>query len=115
MEILGLVFVGTSSSRHVEMGRFCRDVLGMTPVRDSGVSGDLFALPDQSRFAVVEEWEPGVGGRTIGLLVHAVDVAAAELHAAGVETDDVHENERQRYVHFTAPDGQLYELVEDKE
>ena len=63
---------------------------------------------------MVDEWEPGVGGRTIGFLVSDVAAAAAELQAAGVETDEVHETDRQRYVHFTAPDGKLYELVEEK-
>lgn len=115
MEILGLVFVGTSSAQRAEMAAFCRNVLGMNPADDSGVSGDLFELSDDSRFAVVDEWEPGLGGRTIGFLVRDVEVAAAELRSAGVETDDVQENDRQRYVHFTAPDGQLYELVEQKD
>ena len=115
MEILGLVFVGTSSAQHAEMGVFCRDVLGMTPVRDSGVTGALFELPDDSRFAAVDEWEPGVGGRTIGFLVSDIEQAAAELLAAGTKVDEVQENDRQRYVHFTAPDGLLYELVEEKD
>jgi glyoxylase I family protein len=114
MEILGLVFVGTASAQQTEMAAFCRDVLGMTAAQDSGVTGALFELPDDSRFAVVEEWEPGVGGRTIGFLVRDVVAAAAELRAAGTETDAVQENDRQKYVHFTAPDGQLYELVEEK-
>jgi hypothetical protein len=28
--------------------------------------------------------------------------------------DEPAENERQRYVHFRAPDGKLYELVEER-
>ena len=40
--------------------------------------------------------------------------AATELRAAGIATDDeVSSSARQRYVHFRAPDGQLYELVEE--
>lgn len=114
MDVLGLVFVGTSTALHDDMGAFCRDVLGMAPAHDSGVTGSLFALPDGSRFAVVDEWEPDVGGRTIGFLVRDVEEAAAELRRAGVETDPVQGNDRQRYVHFTAPDGRLYELVEER-
>jgi hypothetical protein len=38
----------------------------------------------------------------------------AELRGAGVVTDDVAETESQRYVHFRAPDGQLYELVQQR-
>jgi hypothetical protein len=36
-----------------------------------------------------------------------------ELRAAGVEVDqEISSNARERYVHFRAPDEQLYELVE---
>jgi glyoxylase I family protein len=51
--------------------------------------------------------------RTVGFLVDDLDAAVEELRAAGIETDDeVSVNERWRYLHFRAPDGQLYELVE---
>ena len=57
--------------------------------------------------------EDGPAGRTVGLLVRDLDAAVAELRAAGVPTDDdVSGNERERYIHFWAPDGQLYELIE---
>jgi hypothetical protein len=36
------------------------------------------------------------------------------LRAAGIDVDDTHENERFRYAHFRAPDGKLYELVEQR-
>lgn len=46
--------------------------------------------------------------------VLGLDVAWARLRAAGIETDDeVSSNETQRYVHFRAPDGRLWELVEE--
>ena len=42
-----------------------------------------------------------------------LDAAIVELRAADVEVDDtIAANERVRYVHFRAPDGRLYELVE---
>ena len=41
------------------------------------------------------------------------EAATDELRAAGVDVDDeIAANERFRYVHFRAPDGRLYELVE---
>ena len=49
---------------------------------------------------------------SLGFLVASLDEAVAELHAAGVATDPPATNEVDRYVHFTAPDGHLYELVE---
>ena len=52
--------------------------------------------------------------RSIGFLVEDLDAAVAELRAAGYAVDDPAQNERQRYVHFRAPDGHLYELVEDR-
>ena len=46
-------------------------------------------------------------------VVADLDIALAELRAAGVWTDEAAENERYRYAHFRPPDGQLYELVEE--
>jgi len=50
----------------------------------------------------------------IGFLVDDLDGAVAELHAAGVETDGIAGNARRRYTHSGAPDGKLYELVEER-
>ena len=47
-------------------------------------------------------------------LVDDLDAAAVELRAAGVVLGGVGENGRERYAHFRAPDGELYELVERK-
>jgi glyoxylase I family protein len=76
------------------------------------MDADVFDLPDGTSLAVTDG-DDGEAGRTIGLLVDDLDGAVAELRAAGVRTDDeVSGNERERYLHFWAPDGQLYELVE---
>lgn len=112
MRITGLGFVGTRTGARVEMAGFVRDVLGLVPADVSGVDADLFELPDGSSFAVAPADEPR-GERTVGFFVEDLDVAAAELRSAGVDIDDeIAANERFRYVHFRAPDGQLYELVE---
>ena len=79
-------------------------------VADGGA--DFFALRDGSRFAVAGPREAGETSRTIGFLVADLDEAVAELRAAGVDADDPDGNERLRYAHFRAPDGKLYELVE---
>ena len=55
----------------------------------------------------------GSTDRSIGFRVETLDDAIAELRSAGVEVDEPAENDRQRYAHFRAPDGRLYELVED--
>lgn len=115
MEILGLVFAGTATERRPEMAAFLADVLGLERVEVGGVEADLFALPDGSAFAVADPREMGDTSRTIGLRVADLDAAARELRAAGVEVDEEFgANERWRYLHFRAPDGRLYELVEER-
>jgi catechol 2,3-dioxygenase-like lactoylglutathione lyase family enzyme len=112
VRITGLVFVGTRTDARPEMAGFVRNVLGLVPDDISGVDADMFVLADGSSFAVAAA--DGLRGeRTVGFLVEDLDVAVAELRAAHVEIDDqIAANERFRYVHFRAPDGQLYELVE---
>ena len=114
MRILGLVFAGTATARRDEMARFARGTLGLERVQLGGVEADIFALPDGSHFAVADPRGMGDTSRSIGFQVAALDEAAAELRAAGVEVDEPAENDRQRYVHFRAPDGKLYELVEER-
>ena len=94
------------------MADFVSGVLGLPSRQVEGVEADLFELPDGSSFAVASPGGMGDSARSLGFLVANLDEAVAELGAAGVGTDAVTSNEIERYVHFTAPDGQLYELVE---
>ena len=114
MEILGLVFAGSATDRRPEMARFAAEVLGLERAPAGGAGADMFALPDGAFFAVAgpRDAKRGDTSRTIGFLVADVDAAVAELRAAGVEVGEPAANERHRYVHFRAPDGKLYELVE---
>ena len=97
------------------MTSFLRDVLSLVPADLPGVDADLFELPDGSSLAVAPSDEP-YGERTVGFFVDDLDAASAELRAAGVGIDDeIAANERFRYLHFRAPDGQLYELVETRD
>ncbi len=114
MEVLGLVFAGSATDRRAEMARFVTDVLGLAPAPTGGVSADMFALPDGSFFAVAGPREMGETSRTIGFLVADLEAAVADLRAAGVAVDEPAANDRHRYVHFRAPDGKLYELVETR-
>jgi catechol 2,3-dioxygenase-like lactoylglutathione lyase family enzyme len=112
VRIDGLAFVGTRTVARKTMTRFVQDVLGLAPTGLSGIDADVFELPDGSMFAVAPTDDP-TGERTVGFLVEDLDAACAELRAADVEVDDsIAANERFRYVHFRAPDGKLYELVE---
>jgi catechol 2,3-dioxygenase-like lactoylglutathione lyase family enzyme len=112
MQITGLTFVGTRTREQQAMSIFVRDVLGLAPEPVEGSAAAFFRLPDGSSFAVSGPDEDEVQERTVGFLVGDVDAAAAELRAAGVETDEVDQAGRYRYVHFRGPDGRLYELVQ---
>ena len=113
MEVLGLVFAGTATDRPAEMAAFAREVLGLEPAPDAAAGADVFALPDGSFFAVAGPRGGGDTSRTIGFLVDDLDSAAAELRAAGAwVADEAGANDAERYLHFRAPDGALYELIE---
>ena len=114
MEVLGLVFAGSATPDRAALASLVGDVLGLARVGAPGVDADVFDLPDGARFAVADEREPGRGtSRTIGFLVADLDAAVAELRTAGVPVDDAQQTDRQRYAHFVAPDGGLYELVQE--
>jgi hypothetical protein len=112
MRILGLAFAGTSTSRRTAMTSFLADTLLLPRVDVAGVEADLFELPDGSSFAVSSPGGMGDTPRSLGFLVADLEAAAADLRDAGVEVGPVSENARERYLHFRAPDAQLYELVQ---
>ena len=113
MNVHGLVFVGTRTRDSEAMARFAADVLGLSPRPVDGGDASFFGLADGSSFAVqpVDDDEPEE--RTVGFLVDDVRAASGELRAAGVEVDDVARSGGLEYVHFRAPDGRLYELVQE--
>lgn len=94
------------------MTRFVDVVLGLSRRVVEGVEADLFDLPDGSSFAVAAPGGMGDTARSLGFLVADLDEAIAELKASGTSVGEPGGNERERYVHFRAPDGHLYELVE---
>ena len=114
MEILGLVFAGSATDKREAMARFATETLGLERVELGGVSAEMFALPDGSHFAVAGPREMGETSRTVGFLVADLDAALAELKAAGLPTGEPGANDRMRYAHFHAPDGKLYELIENR-
>ena len=114
MHIRGLVFAGAFTDRRGEMTAFVETVLGLARAPHASEFADMFQLADGTRFAVADERDDRPGtSRTVGFLVDDVPSAREELISAGAEVDDPQENERHRYVHFVAPDGEIYELVEE--
>ncbi len=114
MRILGLIFAGTSTHHRSQMASFVGGTLALPRVQVDGVEADLFGLPDGSTFAVASPGGMGETPRSVGFLVDDLDAAAAELREAGAEVGPIGENGRDRYLHFRAPDRELYELVERK-
>ena len=114
MRILGLIFAGTSTPHRSEMANLLSDTLLLPRVQVDGVEAELFGLPDGSTFAVASPGGMGQTSRSVGFLVDDLEVAAAGLREAGVEVGPIGDNERERYLHFRAPDRELYELVERK-
>ena len=112
MRVIGLVFAGSATKHREELVRFASEILGLNQVAVENADADMFALPDGSLFAVSGPRGMGDTSRSIGFLVADLDEAIADLRRAGVEVDEPAANDRHRYVHFRAPDGKLYELVE---
>ena len=98
------------------MSRFVREVLGLAAAPEvDGMDADLFVMPDGSSFAVTPGVAPTEDDRTVGFLVDDLDDARRVLLTAGVEVDEeISTNARFRYLHFRAPDGHLYELLEER-
>jgi glyoxylase I family protein len=114
MRILGLVFAGSATDHRAEMVRFATETLELERVELGGAGADMFELPDGSMFAVADPRGMGDTSRSLGFLVADLGEAVSELRRAGVEVGEPTENERYSYVHFRAPDGKLYELVEER-
>ncbi|MBV9101395.1 MAG: VOC family protein [Candidatus Dormibacteraeota bacterium] len=120
MKVLGLVWLGTRTDRFQETASFFENVLGFTPMAtEDGVH--VFALPNADVVEVFSADRKASAhlstGPVIGFLVPDLDDARSELSAAGVEI--LHEGKAamraNRWFQFRAPDGNIYEIVEDRD
>jgi catechol 2,3-dioxygenase-like lactoylglutathione lyase family enzyme len=115
VRILGLVWVGTRTTEHPATVAFFRDVLGL----GVQVSEPDFAVLDVPGGATVEIFGPSseynrhLAHPVAGFLVDDLAAAADELAAAGAEIVlPVQDGGDRAWMHFRAPDGFVYELVE---
>jgi catechol 2,3-dioxygenase-like lactoylglutathione lyase family enzyme len=118
MEVHKLAWVRTRTSRDTETAAFFRDVLGL---RTDPVAPGFWVLtlPDGSK---VEVFGPQSSinphfttGPVAGFLVDDVHAAADELRSVGTEIlleSETHAS-GNAWVHFRAPDGNIYELTQD--
>src|SRR3712207_1688997 len=117
MRVRGVVWVGTRTGAFQETVSFFRDVLGIAfdhPSPDFAWS----KLPDSSQLEIFGPTDPDHDHFTTGpvpeFLVDDVAEALAELRTAGVEiVGEPRIDGRDGWLHFRAPDGNVYGLTRD--
>ena len=117
MRVLGVVWVGTRTQDFDGTVAFFRDVLGL-PIEIPGPEFAKGRMPDSSLVEIFgpsdEDHRHFSTGPVPEFLVDDLPAALAELRAAGVEilgTPEV--NNTQGWLHFRAPDGNVYGLTAD--
>jgi catechol 2,3-dioxygenase-like lactoylglutathione lyase family enzyme len=117
MRVLSLAWVGTRTAEYTATVSFFADVLGLG-VHASESDFAVLEVPDGATVEVFGRASPYNRHLThpvAGFLVSDLQEAVAELQAAGVEIVlDVQGGETRSWIHFRAPDGFVYELVEDR-
>jgi catechol 2,3-dioxygenase-like lactoylglutathione lyase family enzyme len=118
MEIIKLAWVGTRTDNAEPTVQFFLDVLGLR----LGLEHEGFwmlQLPDGSKVEVFGPETPAnrhfTTGPVVGFLVDDVFSATAELRSAGIEIlhDPEVDDHGNAWVHFRAPDGNVYEFTQD--
>jgi catechol 2,3-dioxygenase-like lactoylglutathione lyase family enzyme len=118
MRIMKLAWVGTRTGNAESTVAFFRDVLGLSP-EDDGPDFWKLKLPDGSNVEVFGPDSPinrhFTTGPVVGFLVDDVLGATAELRSAGVEIllEPESDDSGNAWVHFRAPDGNVYEFTQD--
>lgn len=117
MQVHQLGWLGTRTENAPAMAHFLEHVLGL-PVERPEAGFWVFSLPNGAKVEVFGPEHPGkehfTTGPVAGFHVDDVDAAAEELRASGCEIVDgpTRYDGQSAWVHFRAPDGALYELVE---
>jgi catechol 2,3-dioxygenase-like lactoylglutathione lyase family enzyme len=111
MEITGLGWCGTRTSRTSELAHFYEHVLGLRPVH-AETDFWVFELPDGRHVEIFGSSYPGkehfATGPVVGFAVRDLPAAVDELRRAGVELLG---EPGPTWQHFRGPDGNVYELV----
>jgi catechol 2,3-dioxygenase-like lactoylglutathione lyase family enzyme len=118
VQVIKLAWIGTRTQHADATVAFFRDVLGLR--LDLEAPGFwLMKLPDGSKLEVFGPDNPVnrhfTTGPVAGFLVNDVRDAAEELRSAGIEIllDSGLDVSGNAWVHFRAPDGNVYELTQD--
>ena len=131
MRVLALAWVGTRTTDYAATLAFFKDVLGLNvhssqtdfavldvpagKLRLSGKNDDEAAIAATVElFGPTSRYNQHLTHPVAGVLVSDLKTAVAELQAAGVEIVlPVQHGELRSWMHLRAPDGFVYELVED--
>jgi catechol 2,3-dioxygenase-like lactoylglutathione lyase family enzyme len=128
VRVLRIAWLGTRTDRFEETTAFFRDVLGLPLVRRRTGFAAL-GLPSGER-DLVEVFGPDaprtdfeaqhyLAGPVAGFLVDDLEGARAELAAAGAELPDqitwLKSRPGHGWFHFRAPDGNLYQMLQDRD
>jgi catechol 2,3-dioxygenase-like lactoylglutathione lyase family enzyme len=117
MQVQRIGWLGTRTERYDELVAFYRTVLGLEQVEET----DEYAAFRLANGDHVEVFRPqGEGhahlttGPVAGFVVDDIEAAHRAMQAAGVEllSPLTTWSDGQRSVHFRAPDGNVYELVQ---
>lgn len=114
MRIEGLVFAGIASGEASAVAAFFADVLGADVMAEGEFHRVLF--PNGSSLAVVPpDWVSPPSDTNLGFLVDDVVAATEELAERGVPADgELATGGGLRYQHFRAPDGRVFELIDQR-
>ena len=117
MRVLSLAWVGTRTTEYAATVAFFRDVLGLG-VHSSETDFTVLEVPDG---ATVEVFGPASAHNrhfthpVAGFLVADLEEAERELRAAGIEIVlPIQSGDTRAWMHFRAPDGFIYEVIEDR-
>jgi catechol 2,3-dioxygenase-like lactoylglutathione lyase family enzyme len=118
MRVLALAWVGTRTTAYTPTVAFFRDVLGLD-VQSTEVDFAVLKVPDGATveiFGPASRYNQHLTHPVAGFLVADLASAAGELEAAGVEVVlPIQHGGPRSWMHFRAPDGFVYELVEDRD
>jgi catechol 2,3-dioxygenase-like lactoylglutathione lyase family enzyme len=116
LRVLSLVWVGTRTTEYAATVDFFKDVLGLG-VHSTEPDFAVLEVPDGATveiFGPTSPYNQHLVHPVAGFLVDSLDDALEELDAAGVEIVlPAQRGDVRSWVHFRAPDGFVYELVED--
>jgi catechol 2,3-dioxygenase-like lactoylglutathione lyase family enzyme len=117
VQIIKLAWVGTRTDNFQQTVEFFRDILELRT--DFELPGfRVLKLPDGSKVEIFgsdsEMNRHFSTGPVVGFLVDDVTAAANELRTRGIEIlHAVKDESGNAWVHFRAPDGNIYEFTQD--